>query len=106
MNILLKNISMYLRGYEKIPLNDVKGVLTKNNNFKWVKYADRCRFTEYTSGTKVKDAYCANGEQSKTITRTDGTIYSKLTSADGSWKIIKAFIWKNGTKIVKVFSNE
>lgn len=106
MKTLLKTASMYLHGYKKVPLKDTKGVLTKNNNFKWVKYADRCRFTEYTSGTKVKDAYCANGEQSKTITRTDGTIYSKLTSADGSWKTIKAFIWKNGTKIVKVFSNE
>ncbi len=101
MKTLLKTASMYLHGYKKVPLKDTKGVLTKKNNFKWVKETETGRLTEYPSGIRVdRDFSC--GTKSKTIRRQDGTIYSKLRFPDGSWQIVKAFIWKNGTKIIKV----
>ena len=101
MKTLLKTASMYLHGYKKVPLKDTKGVLTKTNNFKWVKETETGRLTEYPSGIRVdRDFSC--GTKSKTIRRQDGTIYSKLRFSDGGWQIVKAFIWKNGTKIIKV----
>ena len=95
MKTLLKHVSMYLLGYKKVPLKDTKGVLTKNNNFKWVKETDTFRHTEFPSGTRVDEEF-SSLKKSKTIKTRYGAIYNKMTFSDGSWRIIKAFLGKNG----------
>lgn len=66
---MLQNLALRAKGFKKVMLKDTKGVLTKANNFKWVKETDDFVETVLPSGTKIyKDA------DAKIVIKPDGTI--------------------------------
>lgn len=90
-----KNLKMAGKGFEKVPLRDVRGVLDETNNFKWVKNIDEF-FTETVypkTGTLVvrskKDVLGTGIPKSKFVTQ---------ASKDGSGSIIRtsSSYWNNG----------
>ncbi len=77
MGINLKSLKYMAQGFKKVALNDTKGVLTKKNNFKWVKEGPgNTMETIFPTGTRVreksKDFYSSMIED-KIITKPDGT---------------------------------
>ena len=55
MGISLNSIKMYVKGFKKVPLKDVKGALNETNNFKWVKSKKGLTTTILSTGTKIED---------------------------------------------------
>lgn len=51
--VSFNNIKMICKGFKKVPLKDTKGILTKNNNFKWVKNRKEATETVLLTGTKI-----------------------------------------------------
>jgi len=67
---MLQNLALRAKGFKKVMLKDTKGVLTKANNFKWVKETDDFVETVLPTGTRIyKDA------SSKRVVKPDGTCF-------------------------------
>ncbi|MGN1153028.1 MAG: hypothetical protein ACI4S3_03295, partial [Candidatus Gastranaerophilaceae bacterium] len=53
--VSFNELKMVCKGFKKVPLRDTKGVLTKANNFKWVKNTKDAVETVLSSGTKIRE---------------------------------------------------
>lgn len=79
---------MRLQGFKKVVLKDTKGALTSTNNYKWVN--NRTNTTILPSGTKIQTFYDEfSGGMSKTVTKTDGTLFRSFLYPDKSYKLYK-----------------
>ena len=75
MGINLQSLKYMAQGFKKVALKDTKGVLTKKNNFKWVRdRLDRIE-TIFPTGTRVSASKVVRPVfADKIITKPDGWI--------------------------------
>ena len=95
MGINLKSLKYMAQGFKKVALYDTKGVLTKKNNFKWVKEGEDLSIeTIFLTGTRVREN-CRFLVRSgnKVITKPNGTV---ITQSDCGYALRITKTSKNG----------
>ena len=60
--VSINDLKMVCKGFKKVPLKDTKGVLTKANNFKWVKNNEESTEIVLSTGTKITK-YARGGKE-------------------------------------------
>lgn len=98
MGINLQSLKYMAQGFKKVALNDTKGVLTKKNNFKWVKEGPGYTMeTIFPTGTRVREncRFLVRSEN-KVITKPNGTVITQAGFGN-ALRITKTS--KNGTDL-------